>query len=189
MRLLRALPALLLIGAAPVHRYDLDPSRSAISAKVAFFGLASKTAHFPKASGGITLAPDDPERIDLIVTLDATALEAGDELTLARLKGPKFFDVGQHPTVVFRGRTMRMTSDRDAQVAGRITARGVTKPATLSVHFATPLARADGRTPLTLTGETVIDRRDFGMTAYSFVVGRKVAISLRATMVPTQVQA
>lgn len=185
MRALRALPALLLIGAAPTHRYTLDAKESAISAKVAFLGLASKTAQFPKATGGITLSPDTPELIDLVVSLDAAALTAPDSVTLARLKGPKFFDVARYPTVTFRGRTMRMTSDRDAEVAGHITARGVTKPATLSVRFAAPPARADGTRSLSLTGETVIDRRDFGMTAYPFIVGRKVAITIRARMVPS----
>ena len=185
MRTFRILPALLLIGAAPTHRYTLDAKESAISAKVAFFGLASKSAGFPRASGGITLSPDARERIDLVVTLDATALTAPDSVTLARLKGPNFFDVARYPTVTFRGRTMRMTSDRHAEVAGQITARGVTKPAILTVRFAAPPARADGTRPLVLTGETVIDRRDFGITAYPFIVGRKVAITIRAAMVPS----
>ena len=184
MRYLRALPALILLGAAPAHRYALDAERSEISARVAFFGLASKTARFPKASGGITLASNTPERIDLEVTLDAASLSAPDPVTLARLKGPRFFDVARYPTVVFRGSTMRMTSERDALVAGEITARGVTRPADLSVRFASPPARADGRSPLSLTGNTVIDRRSFGMTAYPFIVGRKVTITIRATMVP-----
>lgn len=185
MRVLHALPALLLIGAAPEHRYVVDASRSEVSARVAFFGLASKTARFPEVGGGITLSRDHPERIDLVVRLDGTALTAPDSVTLARLKGPRFFDVARHPTIVFTGRSMRMTGDRDAQVSGNITARGVTRPAVLSVRFTAPPLRADGRAPLTLNGETVIDRRDFGMTAYPLIVGRKVKIRIRAVLVPT----
>ena len=86
LRVVRVLPILLLIGAAPGHRYTLDAAQSVITARVAFFGLASKTAHFPKASGGITLDPDTPERIDLEVRLDATALAAPDAVTVARLR-------------------------------------------------------------------------------------------------------
>lgn len=184
MHRLLALPALLLIGAAPGHRYTLDPAQSDISAKVAFFGLASKTARFPRASGGITLDPDAPDRIDLEVRLDATALTAPDTVTLGRLKGPDFFDVARYPAVVFRGTTMRMTSASDAEVAGHITARGITRPATLAVRFSAPPGRADGRSPLTLTGETVIDRRAFGMTAFPLIVGRMVTIRIAATLVP-----
>lgn len=185
MRGLRALPALLLVGAAPDRRYTIDAAGSDVTAKVAFFGLASKTARFPKLSGGIALSPDNPAQIDLTVRLDATALTAPDTVTLARLRGPKFFDVARHPVILFAGNQMRMTSDREATIAGQITARGITRPATLAVRFTAPPLQADRRTPLTLHGETVIDRRDFGMTAYPLVVGRKVTIRIRAALVPT----
>ena len=184
MRVLRALPALLLIGASAPQRYAIDPARSDISAKVAFLGLASKTARFPKASGGITLDPARPDRIDLAITLDATALTAPDNVTLGRLKGPKFFDVTNHPTLSFSDTTMRMSSEREATVSGRLTARGVTRPAVLAVRFAAPPGRASGQAPLTLDATTTIDRREFGMTAYPLIVGRNVAITIRATMVP-----
>jgi polyisoprenoid-binding protein YceI len=184
MRALRALPALLLIGAAPAQRYVIDAAHSDVSARVAFFGLASKTAHFPKVSGGIVLSPDTPERINLSVDLDATALTAPDRVTLERLKGPKFFDVVRYPAIRFRGQSMRLMGDREAEVAGEITARGVTRPATLSVRFATPPLRAEARAPLTLDAETVIDRRQFGMTAYPLIVGRRVTIRLRVVLDP-----
>lgn len=184
MRCFRVVPALLLIGAAPAERYSIDAAQSQVSARVAFFALASKTAHFPKVSGWIILSRDTPERIDLTVNLDATALTAPDNVTLARLKGSAFFDVARFPTVVFRGDTMRLTGETSATIAGQITARGVTRPATLAVRFSSPPLRADGRKPLILDGETVIDRREFGMTAYPLIVGRKVTIRVHATLVP-----
>lgn len=185
MRLLRALPALVLIAAAPDRRYTIDAAASGVSARVAFFGVASKTARFPRVSGGIALASGQPEQIDLKVSIDATALTAPDSVTLARLKGPGFFDVARYPTISFAGREMRMTSNRNARIAGQITARGVTRPAVLAVQFSASPLRSDARTPLTLDGETVIDRRAFGMTAYPLIVGRKVTIRIRATLVPT----
>lgn len=184
MLAVRALAALALLGAAPAQRYAVDAAASDVTAKVAFFGLASKTARFPAVSGGITLAPGDPEQIDLIVTLDARALTAPDRVTLARLKGPAFFDVERYPIVQFRGERMRLTGELTATIAGQITARGVTRPATLKVRFASPPLSADGRDPLRLDGETVIDRRDFGMTAYPLIVGQKVKIRIRAVLVP-----
>jgi polyisoprenoid-binding protein YceI len=184
VQLFRVVPALLLLGAAPRHNYIVDEGQSEVSASVAFFGLASKTAKFPRISGAITLSPDDPERVDLTVRIDATALSAPDSVTLARLKGPKFFDVARYPTVVFVGREMRMTGSRDAQIDGHITARGVTRPATLMVQFTAPPLGAGRGAPLTLKGRTAIDRRAFGMTAYPLIVGRKVTIHIRAVLVP-----
>lgn len=177
--------AALLIGAAPPsYRYQLDPAGSDISAKVGFFGIASKTARFPHMNGKIALTPSRLDTIDLDVELDARRLTAGDTVTLARLKGKDFFDVERYPTVRFAGRKMQMTGPRSATVAGEVTARGVTRPASLAVTFRDPPGEASGRKPVELSARTVIDRREFGMTAYSGIVGRKVTITINARMAP-----
>lgn len=184
-RALTAFSLLLLLGAAgPSHRYRIDTPASSVSARVAFFGLATKTARFPAMEGSIALQPGKLDTIDLDVTLDARKLTAGDSVTLARLRGKDFFDVERYPTVHFTGRRMTMQGNRAALVEGEITARGVTRPATLNVTFAQPPEQASGREPIALVARTTIDRRQFGMTAYSWVVGRNVAITINARMVP-----
>lgn len=184
-RTLCLLAAPLLIGATePSYRYQLDPARSAISAKVGFFGIASKTAHFPRMSGRIALSPQRLDAIDLDVEIDARQITAGDSLTLSRLRGQDFFDVERYPTVHFSGRQMQMTGPVTATVAGQITVRGITRPETLLVTFRSPPARATGREPIELSARTVIDRRAFGMTAYSAIVAKKVTITINARMMP-----
>jgi polyisoprenoid-binding protein YceI len=180
---LLASTALLLTAAGPSHRYAIDPAGSDVSAKVAFFGLASKTAHFPKLSGGITLDPARPESATLDVELDARALTAPDNVTLGRLKSEKFFWVDRYPMVRFVGHGLRVSGDRSGTVQGEITARGVTRPASVAVTFAQSIAHPPAG-PIDLTGRTTIDRRAFGMTAYSLIVGRKVAITIKVRMVP-----
>src|ERR1043166_6144445 len=132
--------------------YTIDPVGSDVSAKVAFFGLASKTAHFPQLSGGITLAPATPGAIDLTVTLDARALTAPDTVTLGRLKSAKFFWVDRYPTVAFHGTRLTLSGPSTGTVEGEITARGVTRPATLAVVFASPPGAATGREAMLITG-------------------------------------
>lgn len=176
---------LALAGAAPhTTAYVVDSKASSVSAKVGFLGLGSKTAGFPQMSGKVLLEPDRPDRIALDVTLDARALTAPDKVTLERLRGEKFFWVERYPTVRFVGEKMALTSDRKGAISGELTARGVTRPVTLAVSFdKPPLAAAPGEA-ITLTGTTTIDRRKFGMTAYSLVVGKQVTITLKARMVP-----
>lgn len=165
------------------QRYALDASASNVSAKVPFFGLASKTARFPRMQGAVTIVPGAPERAMIDVTFDATAIEAPDSVTLARLRGEKFFWVEKYPSIRFVGRSLKLTSATRGTVTGELTARGVTRPATLAVTFdADPVAQA-GK-PVSFTGTTTIDRRQFGMKAYQLLVGNKVDITLRARMVP-----
>lgn len=182
---LLAAALLLLTGAAtPGYRYQIDAPRSSVDAKVAFMGLASKSAQFPRMSGGIHLTPERLDAIDLDVTLDARALTAGDKVTLERLRGKDFFDVERYPTIRFAGTRMTMTGHTTARVEGQITARGVTRPATLAVTFAQPPVSATGKEPIQLSARTTINRHDFGMTAYSVIVGKKVTITINARMVP-----
>lgn len=173
--------ALANIGAP--QRYVLDASASNVSAKVPFFGIASKTARFPRMQGAVTIVPGAPERAVIDVTFDATAIEAPDSVTLSRLRGDKFFWVERYPTIRFVGRSLKLTSATRGTVSGELTARGVTKPQTLAVTFdADPLAQV-GK-PVSFTGTTTIDRRLYGMKSYQLVVGNKVDIILKARMLP-----
>lgn len=165
--------------------YAVDAAASNLSAKVPFLGLGRKTAGFPAVAGSIRLDRNRPQDISLDVTIDATKLTAGDNLTLNRLKGERFFWVERYPTVRFVGREMSLTSDTEGSVEGELTARGVTKPVTLSVTFDRPPGQMAPNEPVTLTGKTRINRYDFGMTSYRLIVGKHVEIELTARMVPS----
>ena len=178
------LPLLALSAAPPTYRYAIDAPRSEVGAQVRLFGIAGKTARFPAMKGGIALSPARLDVIDLNVELDARQLTTGDSGTLARLKGPSFFDVAHYSTVRFAGRHMTMTGPVTATIDGTITARGVTRPTALAVSFAQPPGRSTGHDPILLTARATIDRRDFGMTAYHLIVSRKVTITINARMAP-----
>lgn len=167
---------------APLN-YRLDASASNVSARVAFFGLSSKTARFPRMEGAVQIVPGAPERAVIDVTFDAKAIEAPDETTLKRLRGEKFFWVERYPTIRFVGRSLTMTSPTQGRVTGDLTARGVTRRETLAVKFASDPTKA-GRGPVSFTGNMEINRRDYGMDSYQLVVGNTVKIQLNARMVP-----
>ncbi|PAL21411.1 YceI family protein [Sphingopyxis sp. GW247-27LB] len=179
--LLLAAPA---ASAPATLAYRIDSAASRVDAKVGFLGIGSRTAHFPSVSGSVALSPGAMDRIDLNVAIDARQLSASDALTTGRLKGRNFFDVDHHPIVRFAGHALAMTGATTGNVSGDLTARGVTKPVVLAVTFSNPPARATGRETIDLTGTTTINRRDFGMTAYSFIVGRKVRIIINTRLVP-----
>ena len=155
-----------------------------MAARVGFLGIGTRTASFPAVSGSASLSPAAMDRIALDVRIDARQLTASDQLTTDRLKGKNFFDVANHPTVRFNGRALTMTGPATGRVKGDLTARGVTKPVTLDVTFSAPPASATGRESIGLTASTTIDRRDFGMTAYSLIVGKQVKITIRTRLVP-----
>ncbi len=162
--------------------YSLDAGASSVTARVAFFGLSSKTARFPRMDGDVTIVPGAPERAVIDVTFDASAIEAPDETTLRRLRGERFFWVERYPKIRFVGRSLNLTSAIRGTVTGDLTARGVTRTETLAVTFESDPSTASGA--VTFTGEMEIDRRDYGMRSYQLIVGNTVKIQLRARMVP-----
>ncbi|MBX9664884.1 YceI family protein [Novosphingobium sp.] len=187
-RLLIILAALLAMlqpaqGAAGDLRYVIDKSASRVDAKVAFLGIASKTAKFPDMSGTFNLSFADLEALDMVVDIDARTLTTGDSQTKT-LKGKSFFDVARHPTVRFVGKRLKMTGDKTADVEGLITARGITRPIQLNVTFSVPPFSTGGTQPISIVGTGVIDRRQFGMTAYPIIIGAMVNVTIRARMVP-----
>jgi len=182
-RILLPAIALLVIGGAPLN-YVLDAKQSAVTAQVAFFGLASKTAGFPSMSGKVRIVPDRPSEALVDVTLDASALTAPDDVTLERLKGEKFFWVEKYPKVHFIGSDLTMRGPTHGWVDGKLTARGVTRNERLHVAFDRSPTDAPPGEPVNLSGEMEIDRRDYGMTSYRFIVGKKVTIRIKARMVP-----
>lgn len=169
---------------ASTYRFRLDPVSSSVDAKVAFMGIGNRKAYFPALRGNVTLSPDQMNQIDLNVTIDATQLTADDGTTTSRLKGKDFFYVDKFPTVRFEGTQLSMTNSTNGIVRGDLTARGVTRPVALNVVFSAPPADARGKDAIRLTGVTTINRKDFGMTAYSLVVGKKVTITIKTRLLP-----
>lgn len=171
-------------GAAGDLRYVIDRSASHVDAKVAFLGIASKTAKFPDMSGTFNLSFADLEALDMVVDIDARTLTTGDAQTKT-LKGKSFFDVAHHPTVRFVGQRLKMTGEKTAEVEGNITARGITRPIKLTVTFSVPPFSTGGTQPISIVGTGVIDRRQFGMTAFPWIIGSMVNVTIRARMVPS----
>lgn len=165
------------------RRYVVDDANSAVEAKVRFLGIASKTARFPDMKGTLRFSIGNFEAIDMVADIDARTLTTGDSET-KRLRGKQFFDVERYPTVRFVGEKLELTGDRTANVIGRITARGVTRPATIVIGFSMPPFETTGNEPLAIVGTTTIDRREFGMTAFPLVVGNKVKVTIRARLMP-----
>ncbi len=92
--------------------------------------------------------------------------------------GPEFFDISTNPTATFKG-DIAETNGQLAAI-GTLSLRGVTMPVTLPFSL-----KIDGDTA-TMTGQTTLDRRDFGMgpsypdeTTVGFAVTVDVALTAK----------
>lgn len=79
--------------------------------------------------------PENPGRSSVEVAIDANQLWTGDPERDAHLKSADFLDVQRHPHILFHSSSVEQLGASHYRVTGELTIRGVTRPATLDVHY------------------------------------------------------
>lgn len=134
------------------------------NSKVEFFVGSSAgdvNGVFSSWNGRLYVAtPGVPESATLSLEIAAASMTTGSAIKDKMVKGPRFFDVDNYPTISFASTSVLPSGDPNQfQLQGNLTLRGVTKP----VVFQVTLVR-NGRGGGRITADLSFDRRDFGMT-------------------------
>ena len=83
--------------------------------------------------------------------------------------------------MLFKSRSVLSKTATTAEIVGDITVRGITRPIVLQATLQPPGAGARE-----FRARTRINRNDFNMTAYAFLVGDAVDIEIRALLGPAR---
>jgi len=167
----------------PDGNYALSAQDSKVAAKVAYFGMGHKTVTFPAITGEFQYRASGATTFDLLVTADATQLDAGGGNDDEMLKGDDFFHADRFRDVTYHGTRLTFTGAKSAVVEGTLTVRGISKPLSLKAEFAQPLADMIRAGQLDLTATARFKRSSYGMKAWPVVVGDRVALSINARFV------
>ncbi|MFB7668709.1 YceI family protein [Kitasatospora sp. NPDC056138] len=137
--------------------WALDATRSSVEIKhKSMWGLATIRAAFTKLSGEGEIGPDGSAHGTL--TIEAASILSKQAKLDTHLRSADFFDVERYPTFTFTATDVVADSAGFAEVTGRLTVLGTTRPLTFTAR-----ATAIGPNDVTLSGEVAIDRNDFGM--------------------------
>jgi polyisoprenoid-binding protein YceI len=135
----------------------LDAAKSSVEIKhKSMWGLATIRAAFTKLSGEGEIGPDGSAHGTL--TIEAASILSKQAKLDTHLRSADFFDVERYPTFTFAATGVVADSAGTAKVTGRLTVLGTTRPLTFTAR-----ATAVGPDDVTLSGEAIIDRNDFGM--------------------------
>jgi polyisoprenoid-binding protein YceI len=167
----------------PDGNYALSGQNSKVAAKVAYFGMGHKTVTFPAITGEFQYRASGATTFDLLVTADATKLDAGGGNDDEMLKGDDFFHADRFRDVTYHGTRLTFTGAKSAVVEGTLTVRGISKPLSLKAEFAQPLADMIRTGQLDLTATARFKRSSYGMKAWPVIVGDRVALSINARFV------
>jgi polyisoprenoid-binding protein YceI len=164
-----------------VGTWTIDPEHSSVEFQVKHLGLMTVKGFFERFGGTIVLAdPLGASRIEGAAEVASltTRVAARDE----HLRSADFFDADNHPDITFVS-TSIAGSPAQLQIAGELTIRATTQPVTIDAAILGTQVDPNGDERLAMTGETEIDRRDFGLEWEYMVPGGAALVARRARLV------
>jgi polyisoprenoid-binding protein YceI len=157
-----ALIAALAVGTADAAPWVLLPE-TAVTVDVPWRGL-TVALRFPDVAGSVEFDERNPEaaraRIAVAATTATTGLPPADRVA----RSAEFLAANTFPTMAFTLDRLVQTSRSTADVRGRITFRGVTRPILFRATVLTYGPRTDGRFEAGFRLEGNLDRTEFGAT-------------------------
>ena len=170
-----------LAGAADANpvRYVIDPKQAEVLFSYSM-PVASGVGRFSSMSGTANIDDAALDRTTVQAVIDTRTLRAGTSMAQGELRGADFFNVARYPQMLFKSRSVRPKTATTGEMSGDITVKGITRPIILHVTLQPPGPGGARQ----FTGKTRINRNDFNMTAYAFLVGDTVDIEIRALLRP-----
>jgi polyisoprenoid-binding protein YceI len=175
-------------------KWVFEPGHTAAEFRARHMMVTYVRGHFKNVRGSLVFDEKHPTAASVEVIIDARGLWTGEPERDAHLRSADFLDVERHPQIRFSGRVAKTLGALDWRVDGELTIRGVTRPASLDVHYlgrwTTPWWEGNvDKGPKIRAGfvaTTTIDRHDFGVSWNSpldhggAVVGDQVEITIDA---------
>ena len=139
---------------------------------------------FPTLTGDVDFDEKHPERTRATISVAAAAATTGVGVVDALVRSRDYLGADQYPTITFQLDKLTQTSKSTADVAGRMTLRGVTRPVSFKATVLRygPATDDPGRfeAGFDLTGS--IDRTAFGSTGGLPEVAAVLPVQIRLLM-------
>ena len=167
-------------AAAPAGTYTLDPAATSVTLKVSHLGLSGYTLRMDGVRGSYSFDPAHPEAAKLQVEIDAGSVDTGQAALNPQLAS-EVLEAAKYPTIRFVSTAVKPGPEGRGQVVGDLTMHGQTHPVTLDVIFnGFTNASPDHAVRMGFSADATVRRSDFGMTAYSPMVGDDISVAIEA---------
>ncbi len=171
----------------------IDSAHSSVGFAVKHLMVSTVRGQFKDFRAELDLDTDDLTRSQVRAEIDAASLDTREEKRDEHLRSADFFDVSQHPTLIFQSRRIERAGEA-YRVVGDLTIRGTTREVVLDLDYAglQQSPWGDTRTGFSLHGS--INRKDFGLNwnlaleTGGVLVGDKVMLQIEVEAILPQVQ-
>ncbi len=164
--------------------YDIDASHSSVEFKIKHLGISSVRGTFTSFSGQFDFVRGNPEQWSSEATIDVASVSTGNEKRDGHLKNADFFDIENHPNMVFSLTRVEMEDDEEGKIFGDLTMQGKTLPVVLNLEINGEIVDPWGNDRAGFSATGKINREDWGLTygkvleSGGLLIGKEVKIYL-----------
>jgi polyisoprenoid-binding protein YceI len=166
------------MSARAADRFVFDDTHTSVVFAVNHLGYSRVFGRFQKVDGEFTVDKANAANNSVSVKIAAGSVDTAVGDRDRHLRGPDFFNVGEHPTIEFRSTNVVWGEGDALQVSGDLTMLGVTKPVTLAMKLNKIAPNFRGETIAGVSGSVTLKRSDFGMSYMQGGLGDEIEIWL-----------
>lgn len=162
----------------------IDTSHSSIEFAVKHMMIATVKGRFNSYTGTFNLDEERPERTSVEVTVDLSSIDTRDAGRDAHLRSADFFNAETHPSMTFRSSRVEAVGPERYRLIGDLDILGTSREVAFDITDEGKAKDPWGNTKRGFTGQTVINRKDFGLNwnvaleAGGLLVGDQVRVTL-----------
>lgn len=173
--------ALLAAGTAQAEQYTLDPAHTQVAFRIDRFGYNFVLGRFEDVSGEINLDQAHPERSTVHAIVQIASVDSGNDTRDGHLRGERWLNAAQFPTMEFRSTSVRQIDATHAEVSGELTLMGQTHPLTLNVTLNRVGTSPSNNLPVAGFSATgTLRRSQWGIATAPNLIGEDVQVTIEA---------
>jgi polyisoprenoid-binding protein YceI len=164
-----SLLATMLSAAKEGHLYRIDKDTSSVGFCVDS-QLARIEGKFHEFQGGMALNPDAKSDGQTLVVIKTASVDTKSAFIKSMVKGENFFDVEHNPEILFVSEKLEWTGKDKAELKGKLTMRGTTKPMTFHMN-----SQAE---KVLVKATANVSRAEFGMNSLTSLISDDVQLCM-----------
>ena len=166
-------------AAITTTKWKVDPAHSEVQFKVRHLMITTVTGYFKKFDLEVETEKEDDftTATSIRFTADINSIDTNNAQRDTHLKSPDFFDAGNHPELLFEGKSFERVEEDTYKLHGDLTIRGTTKPIELQVEYAGAVVDPYGNNKAGFTVEGKIRRKEFGLSWDAVTEAGQVVVS------------
>jgi len=151
-------------NSALAGNWDIDPSHTRIGFSARHAMVTKVRGAFNDVRGHVSLDPEDPTAADIEVRVQLASVDTRNQQRDDHLRSSDFFDVENHPEMIFSATGIDEVEEDNYVVVGELTVRGITRPLTIPLALLGLERDQTGALRAGFEGTRRIDRKDWGIS-------------------------